>query len=131
MIPVIISKFHNILIPLLIFILFFVFDLILGVSKGIKNKNFSSNKLRNCIPKFLGYLLTIISCTLLDILASFSTNLTIFESYNPISITVTILICVIEFISIIENANALNAKLPKFLITLISVFNEEIFEKKD
>ena len=131
MIPVIISKFQNVLIPLIIFIIFFIFDTVLGVSKGIKKKNFSSTKLRQAIPKLLGYVLTIISCVLLDILAAFSTDLTIFAEYSPISIAATVLICVIEFVSIVENSHELGAKLPKFLLNLIKLFNNEIFEENE
>lgn len=120
-----IIKFQEILIPFIIFGILNTFDLISGTTKAIKRKVFSSSKFKNHFFKLLAYILVILSCMLLDILVEYSTGFKIFEEYTPIATTICVLISLNEIISICENAHALGIKLPKLLLNILSLINDE------
>lgn len=123
-----VDKFVECLIPFTSFIILFVMDTILGICKGIKNKEFSSGKLRLSIPKFLAYIFVMFSCMILDILLMYGTDIEFFNEFSPIAVTSCILFSIIEIISILENFEEITGKLPKFLKNILKFFRGEIYE---
>jgi toxin secretion/phage lysis holin len=124
-----VEKFLNNITPFISFIALFVFDLILGISKGIKFKNFSSGKLRASVPKFGAYVFIILSCIIFDIILKYGTDIEYLQGHAPISNVVTISVCLIEFISIIENSKKLGVDIPDFLIKIITELKSKLFNK--
>ena len=123
---IIISLATKNIIPILIFIVFFVIDFGLGVAKGIYIEGVSSSKLRLSVPKFCGYIGMILSCLLLDMLAVISFD---FE-YSPITLITVIVFCLFEIKSIIENATTLGIKVPKIVTNSIEKI-EKIFNSDE
>lgn len=113
------------IVPIIIFILFFLIDFILGLSKGIFIEGVSSRKLRLSVPKFCAYMCMILTCLLLDMLAIFSFEI----DYSPITLVCTIVFCIFEIKSITENANTLGIKIPNVVVLTIekiqNIFNKE------
>ena len=113
------------IIPIIIFIVFFLIDFILGLCKGIFIEGISSSKLRLSVPKFCAYLCMILTCILLDMLSVLTFDI----EYSPITIISIIAFCLFEIKSITENAKTLGIKIPNIVITtisnLISHFNKD------
>lgn len=111
--------FEKFLIPIIVFLVLYVIDFILGLCKGIFYEGVSSSKLRLSIPKFVGYIGMIISTIAIDVLFMYYTDV----EWSPIALISVISICIIEFKSIIENLKSLGVYIPNKL--------KEIGDKND
>lgn len=125
MIEILKQEFLKIFIPLCIFLILYVIDLILGILKGKFFEGISSEKLRKCVPKFCGYFGMIFMCYLLDILVLTSMDI----SYSPISLVTIIFFCLIEIKSIIENAKTLGVKTPVFVTKIVDKISANLEEE--
>ena len=120
-----ITEFKKIIIPLCIFFVFFVIDLITGIIKGKYIEGIQSEKLRATIPKFCGYVGMLLMAYFLDCLILTSTDI----NYSPISLISIIFFCITEVKSIVENAQILGVKTPAFITDVINTLSEK-FSKK-
>lgn len=121
-----ITEFKKIIIPLCIFFVFFVIDLITGIIKGKYIEGIQSEKLRATIPKFCGYVGMLLMSYFLDCLILTSTDI----NYSPISLISIIFFCITEVKSIVENAQILGVKTPTFITDVINALSEK-FSKKE
>lgn len=120
-----ITEFKKIIIPLCIFFVFFVIDLITGIIKGKYIEGIQSEKLRATIPKFCGYVGMLLMAYFLDCLILTSTDI----NYSPIALISVIFFCITEVKSIVENAQILGVKTPVFITDIITMLSEK-FNKK-
>lgn len=100
---------------LIIVLIAVILDFITGITKAIIQKNIKSEKLRNTIPKIMGYFAIIIIGLCLQIVfnVDFLTKI------------ICLFIIVIEFISVIENVNNY-VTIPKFLTKLLDDKKNEL-----
>lgn len=109
---------------IIIFTIFYFTDFILGFSNAWKNNAVESKKMKLGCWKLLGYLLIIACCICVDIMIYIGTGISAVDSLSPISKIAIVFINLNEFISIIENAQKLGLKIPKFILKLVSILNE-------
>lgn len=122
-----VTDFKKCLIPIIIFLVFFVIDFIFGLCKGIFIEGISSSKLRMSVPKFVGYFGMILMCILLDTLIVTSTEL----EYAPIGLISCVCFCIIEISSIIENARALGINIPPIITNTIDFIKNRLLSDKE
>lgn len=94
----------------MLFIVLFV-DIFLGIALAIKLKRFSSNRMGNCIPKMIGYMVAIILLTVIirmfpeaSVLFYYTVSLFIFR----------------EISSHVENLSLLGIKFPDRVMKLVN-----------
>ena len=109
---------------LLIYGLLFMCDFILGVRYAYKTNTVSSNRMKDGGWKFIGYYIVMFACILFDVMLYLGTDLPILKEFSPISKIAIVIICLNEFISIIENADKLEMNVPKILLKLIKTIKE-------
>lgn len=117
-----VMDFKNCLIAIIIFLVLFAIDFILGLCKGIFIEGVSSSKLRMSVPKFVGYFGMILMCILLDTLIVTSTDI----QYAPIGLISCVCFCIIEISSIIENAKALGINIPPVVTNVIELVKTKL-----
>lgn len=100
---------------LIIVLIGVILDFITGITKAIIQKNIQSEKLRNTLPKIIGYFAIIIIGLCLQI---------VFD-IDFITKIICLFIIVIEFISVIENVNNY-VTIPKFLTKLLDDKKNEL-----
>lgn len=121
-----VADFKKCLIAIIIFLVFFAIDFILGLCKGFFIEGVSSAKLRMSVPKFVGYFGMILMCILLDTLIVTSTDI----EYAPIGLISCVCFCIIEVSSIVENARALGANIPPIVTNIIDYIKGKVFSTK-
>ena len=104
---------------IIIFWGFFCADFILGFSNAWKRKEISSSKMKESVPKFIGFNVVILICLLFDTMIYLGTGLEIIDKLSPLTKTLVVGFCVNEFISCVENANLLGIPIPRFLLKLV------------
>ena len=109
---------------IVIFWAFFCLDFILGFSNAWKRKCISSRKMKESIPKFIGYNSVIILCLLFDTLIYLGTGFELIDTISPLTKIFVVSISFNEFISCIENAHKLGIYIPKFLYKLVEVLKD-------
>lgn len=115
--------FKKCLVAIIIFLILFAIDFVLGLCKGFFIEGVSSSKLRMSVPKFVGYFGMILMCILLDTLIVTSTDI----EYVPIGLISCLCFCIIEISSIIENARALGINIPPIITNTISYIKGKLF----
>lgn len=100
---------------LIIVLVAVILDFITGITKAIFQKNIQSEKLRNTIPKIMGYSAIII----------IGVSFQIVFNIDFITKIICLFIIVIEFISVIENINNY-VTIPKFLTKLLDDKKNEL-----
>lgn len=100
---------------LIIVLVAVILDFISGITKAIFQKNMKSEKLRNTIPKIMGYFAIIIIGVCLQIVFNI----------DFVTKIICLFIIVIEFISVIENVNNY-VTIPKFLTKLLDDKKNEL-----
>lgn len=119
--------FKKCLVPIIIFLILFAIDFVLGLCKGFFIEGVSSSKLRMSVPKFVGYFGMILMCILLDTLIVTSTDI----EYVPIGLISCVCFCIIEISSIIENARALGINIPPIVTNVIDYVKSKLFNDKE
>lgn len=100
---------------LIIVLVAVILDFVTGITKAIFQKNIQSEKLRNAIPKMMGYFAIIIIGVCLQIVFKI----------DFVTKIICLFIIVIEFISVIENVNNY-VTIPKFLTKLLDDKKNEL-----
>ena len=122
--------FKKLLIPLAIMLIAMAIDYITGLIKAYVLKELSSKKGLSGIFKKFAYILVVVVGIIADYLcklfiAEFDIN---FTFTIPIALLLAIWLTINELISILENLNAINIPMPKFLQTLISKLKNTVEE---
>lgn len=122
--------FKKLLIPLAIMLIAMAIDYITGLIKAYMTKELSSKKGMLGIFKKFAYILVVVVGIIADYLcklfiAEFDIN---FTFTIPIALLLAIWLTINELISILENLNAINVPMPKFLQTLISKLKNTVEE---
>ena len=94
--------------------IFYCMDFITGITKAWKNKNFSSNKMRNSVDKAVKYASLICIGIIADLLFSLDFG----------CITVCLYLCSIELSSLKENYKESNLKIPEAITSLFNKNND-------
>ena len=122
--------FKKLLIPLAIMLIAMAIDYITGLIKAYVLKELSSKKGMAGIFKKFAYILVVVVGIIADYLcklfiAEFDIN---FTFTIPIALLLAIWLTINELISILENLNAINIPMPKFLQVLISKLKNTVEE---
>lgn len=122
--------FKKLLIPLVIMLIAMAIDYITGLIKAYVLKELSSKKGMAGILKKFAYILVVVVGIIADYLcklfiAEFDIN---FTFTIPIALLLAIWLTINELISILENLNAINIPMPKFLQVLISKLKNTLEE---
>ena len=122
--------FKKLLIPLAIMLIAMAIDYITGLIKAYVLKELSSKKGLTGIFKKFAYILVVVVGIIADYLcklfiAEFDIN---FTFTIPIALLLAIWLTINELISILENLNAINIPMPKFLQVLISKLKNTVEE---
>lgn len=122
--------FKKLLVPLVIMLIAMAIDYITGLIKAYMTKELSSKKGMLGIFKKFAYILVVVVGIIADYLcklfiAEFDIN---FTFTIPIALLLAIWLTINELISILENLNAINVPMPKFLQTLISKLKNTVEE---
>lgn len=122
--------FKKLLFPLIIMLIAMAIDYITGLIKAYMQKELSSKKGMIGIFKKFAYILVVVVGIIADYLcklfiAEFDIN---FTFTIPIALLLAIWLTINELISILENLNAINVPMPKFLQTLISKLKNTVEE---
>lgn len=122
--------FKKLLIPLVIMLIAMAIDYITGLIKAYVLKELSSKKGMAGIFKKFAYILVVVVGIIADYLcklfiAEFDIN---FTFTIPIALLLAIWLTINELISILENLNAINIPMPKFLQVLISKLKNTVEE---
>lgn len=122
--------FKKLLAPLIIMLIAMAIDYITGLIKAYMQKELSSKKGMIGIFKKFAYILVVVVGIIADYLcklfiAEFDIN---FTFTIPIALLLAIWLTINELISILENLNAINVPMPKFLQTLISKLKNTVEE---
>ena len=122
--------FKKLLIPLAIMLIAMAIDYITGLIKAYVLKELSSKKGMAGIFKKFAYILVVVVGIIADYLcklfiAEFDIN---FTFIIPIALLLAIWLTINELISILENLNAINIPMPKFLQVLISKLKNTVEE---
>lgn len=122
--------FKKLLVPLAIMLIAMAIDYITGLIKAYVLKELSSKKGLSGIFKKFAYILVVVVGIIADYLcklfiAEFDIN---FTFTIPIALLLAIWLTINELISILENLNAINIPMPKFLQTLISKLKNTVEE---
>lgn len=122
--------FKKLLIPLAIMLIAMAIDYITGLIKAYVLKELSSKKGMAGIFKKFAYILVVVVGIIADYLcklfiAEFDIN---FTFTIPIALLLAIWLTINELISILENLNAINIPMPKFLQALISKLKNTVEE---
>lgn len=122
--------FKKLLIPLAIMLIAMAIDYITGLIKAYVLKELSSKKGLSGIFKKFAYILVVVVGIIADYLcklfiAEFDIN---FTFTIPIALLLAIWLTINELISILENLNAINIPMPKFLQALISKLKNTVEE---
>lgn len=122
--------FKKLLAPLIIMLIAMAIDYITGLIKAYMQKELSSKKGMIGIFKKFAYILVVVVGIIADYLcklfiAEFDIN---FTFTIPIALLLAIWLTINELISILENLNAINIPIPKFLQTLISKLKNTVEE---
>lgn len=122
--------FKKLLVPLAIMLIAMAIDYITGLIKAYVLKELSSKKGLSGIFKKFAYILVVVVGIIADYLcklfiAEFDIN---FTFTIPIALLLAIWLTINELISILENLNAINIPIPKFLQTLISKLKNTVEE---
>lgn len=122
--------FKKLLVPLIIMLIAMAIDYITGLIKAYIQKELSSKKGIIGIFKKFAYILVVVVGIIADYLcklfiAEFDIN---FTFTIPIALLLAIWLTINELISILENLNAINVPMPKFLQTLISKLKNTVEE---
>lgn len=122
--------FKKLLVPLMIMLIAMAIDYITGLIKAYMQKELSSKKGMIGIFKKFAYILVVVVGIIADYLcklfiAEFDIN---FTFTIPIALLLAIWLTINELISILENLNAINVPMPKFLQTLISKLKNTVEE---
>lgn len=122
--------FKKLLAPLIIMLIAMAIDYITGLIKAYMQKELSSKKGMIGILKKFAYILVVVVGIIADYLcklfiAEFDIN---FTFTIPIALLLAIWLTINELISILENLNAINVPMPKFLQTLISKLKNTVEE---
>lgn len=102
-----------------VLLVFIVVDIGTGAVRGfVKDKNFSSRRLRKGFGTKIGYLIIILLCNLLDM---------VFFKENPILRTMAVYFYVyVEGSSILENLANLGVPVPQFLVDRMEQINSKV-----
>lgn len=122
--------FKKLFVPLAIMLIAMAIDYITGLIKAYMMKELSSKKGMVGIFKKFAYILVVVVGIIADYLcklfiAEFDIN---FTFTIPIALLLAIWLTINELISILENLNAINVPMPKFLQTLISKLKNTVEE---
>ena len=122
--------FKKLLAPLIIMLIAMAIDYITGMIKAYMQKELSSKKGMIGIFKKFAYILVVVVGIIADYLcklfiSEFDIN---FTFTIPIALLLAIWLTINELISILENLNAINVPMPKFLQTLISKLKNTVEE---
>lgn len=122
--------FKKLLAPLIIMLIAMAIDYTTGLIKAYMQKELSSKKGMIGIFKKFAYILVVVVGIIADYLcklfiAEFDIN---FTFTIPIALLLAIWLTINELISILENLNAINVPMPKFLQTLISKLKNTVEE---
>lgn len=109
---------------IIIFWIFFFADFVLGFSNAWKRKEISSTKMKESVPKFVGFNTVILICLLFDLMIFLGTGFDIIDRLSPLTKTLTVGFCFNEFISCVENADLLGLPIPKFLLKVVDVLKQ-------
>lgn len=122
--------FKKLLAPLIIMLIAMAIDYITGLIKAYMQKELSSKKGMLGIFKKFAYILVVVVGIIADYLCKlFITEFDINFTFTiPIALLLAIWLTINELISILENLNAINIPMPKFLQVLISKLKNTVEE---
>ena len=122
--------FKKLLAPLIIMLIAMAIDYITGLIKAYIQKELSSKKGMIGIFKKFAYILVVVVGIIADYLCKlFIAEFDIDFTFTiPIALLLAIWLTINELISILENLNAINVPMPKFLQTLISKLKNTVEE---
>lgn len=106
---------------------FILFDIITGIIKALYQDGLDSTKLRKGLFHKLSEIVTVGGCGLLE----YGTHYVDFGFDVPVLKPVATYICIMEFISIIENICEVNEPLKKLFMPYLSKLKQENQEEKE
>lgn len=108
--------------PIIIALIFNLFDLISGLISAVKNKDLQSAKLRDGLFKKVGFIMCYVLAYIVDDYGTFI-GLNLGVSILPIIVLYT---CTTELVSILENISKINSDLlPEKLMELFHISKGE------
>lgn len=108
--------------PIIIALIFNLFDLISGLISAVKNKDLQSAKLRDGLFKKVGFIMCYVLAYIVDYYGTFI-GLNLGVSILP---TIVLYTCTTELVSILENISKINSDiLPEKLMELFHISKGE------